>query len=107
LDTIDAVHAIDEEDQDEYEGDPQSVLHLGDDRVLRDEAVESTVSARDVLGSVCVLERRTHVNIFRRIEKGNGLIRSMNSTISATRSRKTWCHWHQLTILTMRTALGV
>lgn len=39
LDTVDAVDRIDEENQDEYEGNLETILKLCDDGILRNEAI--------------------------------------------------------------------
>lgn len=85
LDTVHAVDAIDEQDQDENECDLHPVLYLGDDWILGDEAVRLTsviiVASWALLG--------THVKILLFRVKGRGTIRSMNSAISKTSSTKT------------------
>lgn len=87
LDAINAIDAVNEEDENEDEGNLHPVLDLGDDGILRDEAIHVRLAVTSV-----EVERGkggAHVKILRLTLKGSGTIRSMNSPISNMRRMKT------------------
>jgi len=79
---VDAVYAINEQDQDEDERDLHPILEFRYQRTL---ASAELVRLYGEIGEAAYMK----VNIFRRIVNGRGMMRSMNSVISATSSRKT------------------
>lgn len=93
LDTVDAVDRIDEENQDEDEGNLETILELCDDGVLGDEAIWAML-----LAALACSKRAdaavwggagSYVNSFLLTVKGRGMIRTMNRAISDMRRRKT------------------
>lgn len=84
LDSVDAVYAVNEEDQDEDECNFHPILQL---------RYDGTFGARDRV-SRCTRHggkgAYMNVNIFLRMVNGRGTMRSMKSVISATSRRKTW-----------------
>jgi hypothetical protein len=85
LHTIDAVHAVNEKNEDEYKGDLHPILDFCHNGILRDETVQRSI-ARPPRSE----HPETYVKILRLTLKGSGMIKSMNSVISRTRRTKTF-----------------
>lgn len=94
LDPIDTIDGVDEQDQDEDEGDLETVLELRNDWILRDEPGVGHIVSRRLM-----LEKPgwpapwggagSYVKSFLLTVNGRGMMRTMNRAISDMRRRKT------------------
>lgn len=88
LHPVDAVEAVDEEDEDEDKGNLHPVLYFGDQRALGDEAIViSSARGPKHIGRCWA----SYVKILRLMLNGRGISNSINMAISAIRRPNTLC----------------
>ena len=89
LNTVYAVDAVDEEDEDEYERYLHPILYFGNKRIFGKETKAKVRGQRSREVTAGSRWRRTYVKILRFTVKGNGTIRTTNKPISAMSNMNT------------------